>query len=230
MDRRQIITATTTLLFAGAAAPAASLAAAPPENWDGMNKVKSKRFRLAYLAPGVSFNGYTKVMVDPTEIAFDKNWRKDQNSTTRSPSRMISEADLRKIIDQGGPAATDIISKAFAKGGYPVVTAAGPDVLRVRTAVLNIDVNAPDISSPGRTRSYATEAGSATYVVEVRDSVSGSLMGRAVDSKIVGDSLVYLRNSVTNRADFSRAVQQWADDSVKALKGLQAEASGGTAK
>jgi hypothetical protein len=229
MDRRQIITATTTVLLAGAL-PAASLAAPPPENWDGMNKVKSKRFRVAYLAPGVSFKGYTKVMIDPTEVAFDKNWRRDQNSTTRSPSRMISEADLRKIIDQGGPAATDIISKAFAKGGYPVVTAPGPDVLRVRTAVLNIDVNAPDIQSPGRVTSFAQEAGSATYVVEVRDSVTGSLMGRAVDAKIVGDSLVYLRNSVTNRADFARAVQQWADDSVKALKGLQAEASGGAAK
>src|SRR5436190_362149 len=82
----------------------------------------------------------------------------------------------------GAAKATDIFTKAFNEGGYPVVAAPGPDVLRVRVAVMNITVTAPEAQTAGRSRSYAEEAGYATLVVEVRDSVTGAILGRAVDN------------------------------------------------
>ena len=68
------------------------------------------------------------------------------------------------------------------------MTQPGEDVLRVSLGLLNLDVQAPDTNSAGRTRTYSREAGHATLVVQVKDSLSGQLLGRAVDSQWAGDT------------------------------------------
>src|SRR5436190_1305918 len=72
----------------GGAAPAA-LAAKPPATWDGLTLVKSKRFDAVYLAPDADFSSYRKVMLDPTEVAFRKNWVSDYNSTVMGLSSRL---------------------------------------------------------------------------------------------------------------------------------------------
>src|SRR5436190_17825043 len=100
------------------AAPAG--AAQPPDTWEGLVKVKAKRLDLAYLQPGADFRVYTKVMLDPTEVAFHKNWRRDQNSTDRGLSGTISDRDVQKAITKGIAASNDIFAEAWTKGGYAV--------------------------------------------------------------------------------------------------------------
>lgn len=190
-----------------------------PATWDGLVQVKSKRLNLVYLQPGADFRPYTKIMLDPTEVSFQKNWRRDYNST--APGRRISDQELQNAISKGVSAANDIFSEAWTKGGYQVVTAPGPDVLRVTTGVLNIDVNAPDRPSAGRSYSFSSEAGSATLFVEARDSMTGAILGRAVDPRIVGDNSIAWRTSVSNRADFRDMVKTWADASVRGLGELK---------
>ena len=161
-------------------------------------------------------------MLDPTQVAFKKNWQKDYNRTTSGLSRRVTDADVEKAVVEGGKAATEIFAKAFADGGYPVVTEPGPDVLRLRTAVVNLHVSAPDTQVAGRSRTYANEAGSATVVIEAMDSVSGAILGRAVDSRVAGDnSYIMSRTSATNRADFRFVAQDWAKDAVKGLNELK---------
>ena len=220
MDRRQLVPAVFMALAVATAGPA--LAAKPPQTWDGLIQVKTKRFDLVYLAPGASFAGYTKVKLDPTEVSFEKNWRRDYNSQGLGVSRDISEKDVQKAITQGVTAASDIFAAEFNKGGYPVVTEAGPDVLWLRTGVLNVRVSAPDTMDPGRTYSFANDAGEATYFVEVRDSQTGALLGRAVDRRVVGDNTYGQRNRVTNRMDFRQVVERWAELSIRGLNELKA--------
>jgi hypothetical protein len=220
MDRRQFAIAAAASLAIGTAAQAASK---PPETWDGLVRVGSKRLKFVYLAPGADFRAYRKVMIDPTEVAFRKDWKRDYNATTTGLEGRVQERDIQQAVEKGGAAATEIFAEAFAAGGFPVVTEPGPDVLRVRTGVINLHVSAPDIRRSGRNRTYADEAGSATLVVEVRDSITGAMLGRAVDSRIAGDdSYMTWRNSVTNRADFRQVGKRWAQHSVTGLKELQA--------
>jgi hypothetical protein len=199
-----------------------ALAAAPPETWDGLVRVKSKKLAVVYLQPGADFSGYRRVMIDPTEVAFEKDWARNYNRGQRGLNGKVSDADVEKAVQQGAAAATDIFAQAFTKAGYPTAKEAGPDVLRVRTAIVNIQVTAPDIQSPGRTTSFAGEAGQASLVVEVRDSETGALLGRGVDRRVAGDNFTTLRNSVTNRADFAALVRSWADASAKGLTELRA--------
>jgi hypothetical protein len=213
------------LALAAATLPAtapAALAAPMPPNWDGLVQVRSKRMRYVYLLPGADFRTYHKVMLDPTEIAFRKNWQRDFNRTTRELSGRVTDAQVKKVIDEGGQAAGAIFAKAYAEGGYPVVGAAGPDVLRIRTAIINLSVNAPDRMTAGRSRSFAGEAGYATLVIEARDSMTGALLGRAVDPRVAGDNTVaMMRNSVTNRGDFRMLGLQWAKAGVNGLNELK---------
>lgn len=215
---RTTIVALAAVLFSAGA----GLTAKPPDTWDDLVKVKSKKLDLVYLQPGADFRGYTKVMIDPTEVAIRKNWVRDYNSTTMGLSSRVSESDVRKVIDEAAPVATEIFTEEFTGAGYPVVTTGGPDVLRVRTAVINISVNAPDVKTAGRSRSYSGEAGEATLVVEVRDSITGAILGRAVDRRLAGDNTMLLRNSVTNRADFRTLTKRWAKTSVNGLNELKA--------
>jgi hypothetical protein len=220
MQRRQFAFSAIAALALASATPA--LAASPPATWDNLVKVKSKRLNYVYLLPGADFRAYSKVILDPTQIAFKKNWKRDYNSTTVGLSTRISDSDIEKAVTQGGQAATEIFNQAFSAGGYPVVTEPGSDVLRVRTAVINLAVSAPDTRTSGRSRSYSNEAGSATLVVEVADSVSGAILGRAVDSRIAGDdSYIMSRNSMTNRSDFAMVAKTWAKQCVGGLDELK---------
>jgi len=212
--------------------PATSLVARTPDSWDGLTKVEAKKLGAVYLLPQADFRSYSKVMLDPPEIAFDKDWQRDYNRTQRSTQARVSDEDVRRAIDQGGRAFADILADAYQKAGYQVVGAAGADVLRIRTGVVNLKVNAPDVMTPGRSRTYTDETGEATLVVEVRDSLSGQLLGRALDRRAVGDNggFASISNAVTNRADFEILFKRWARLSAEGLtklKGMSPIAGGG---
>ena len=210
------------MLFAGV-----TQAAKPPTTWDGLVQVPSKRLDLVYLQPGADFRGYTKVILDPTQVSFEKNWKRDYNRSASSPANRISDKEIERTISEAASAATDIFAKAWTKGGFAVVQTPGDDVLRVTTGVLNISVSAPDRMTAGRSRTFSREAGRATFFVEVRDSVTGALLGRAVDQRIVGDNLMQWRTSGSNRADFRREVERWAEISVRGMNELKAQSSVG---
>jgi hypothetical protein len=205
-------------------APIAGMAMSAPAEWDGLVKVPAKRVRAAYLLPGASFAGYSKIMLDPAEVALHRNWLRDYNSRTRQPGARISESEAQSRLKEVGTSADQIFAKAFADAGYQIVGAPGPDVLRVRVGVVNLRVNAPDVMTAGRSRTFAPEAGSATLVVEARDSDSGELLGRTVDSRVAGDFGGYMRTRVSNRADFERLFASWAKGAAAGLAELKADA------
>jgi hypothetical protein len=107
--------------------PAVPANADVPETWDGLVQVKAKRLEAVYVMPGADFSGYRKVMIDPAEVAFNKNWSKEMQ---RDPARRISDADAQKIASTAQSGFDEVFAQAFGKAGHEVVTAPGPDVLR----------------------------------------------------------------------------------------------------
>lgn len=219
--KQNILTYAAAALLVAAVPFNAAVVAKAPDTIEGLYRVPSKRFDLVYLLPGADFRPYTKIMFDTPEVAFKKNWQRDYNGSTRSTQRRISDEDAQKALDAARTGVVEVFTKVHTEGGYQVVTTPGPDVLRVRTSVINLDVVAPDTMTAGRSRTFSQEAGSATLVIEVRDSTTGALLGTAVDTREIGDSMPYLRNSVTNRADFRQAFERWAKISLAGLNELK---------
>lgn len=219
----------TGLLLASAAVPlaaqedpakATAQAAAPsPANWDGLVEVNSRRFEVAFLLPGADFRPYTKVLIDEPEVAFRQNWLRDMNRS-RSAGRRITDADAQRILDSVGSSTLDIFTRAFADAGYEVVTRPGPDVLEVRTGIVNLFVNAPDTMSAGRSVTFTANAGEATLVLEARDSLTRALLARVVDRRET-QGLPGPSNRVTNTSEFRSLASRWARISAQRLGDLK---------
>ena len=199
-----------------------ALAADVPESWDGLVQVKPKRMDAAYLLPGADFRSYTKVMIDPTEVAFQKDWQKRINDNRRLSDR-VDDEQARKILAAARANFDDVFVQEFTRAGYTIVKEPGPDVLRLSTAVVNLYVNAPDTMTSARSYSFTTEAGEATLILEVRDSLTNALMGRAIDRRETqGAAGMQRSTSVTNQAEFRALFRQWASIAVKGLEELKA--------
>jgi len=197
-------------------------AADAPESWDGLIQVKPKRMDAAFLLPGADFRPYTKLMIDPTQVAFQKDWQKRINDSRRLSDR-VDDAQAQKILAAARTNFDDVFFEAFTKAGYTIVKEPAADVLRISTAVVNLYVNAPDTMSAGRSYSFTTEAGEATLILEVRDSLTNALMGRVLDRRETqGSAGMQMSSSVTNQAEFRALFRQWANTAVKGIDELKA--------
>jgi len=188
-----------------------------PDTWDGLFRIRASKADAAYLLPNADFRPYSKVLIDTPQVAFQKDWLRDANSR----SHRVTDKEMRQAIDDASAALLEALRTEYGKAGYGIVTDLGSDVLRVSTGIVNLAVAAPDTMSPGRYTVFSQEAGQATLVLEVRDSLSGTLLGRVVDGAIIGDGVHYMRNSVTNRADFEAQFANWAKSSARGLNMLK---------
>jgi hypothetical protein len=196
--------------------------AAEHGDWDGLVEVKPKRMDAVFLLPGADFRGYTKIMMDPVEVAFEKNWARDYNREALTTSQRLDQEDLERIAQAAREAFTEVFTEEYRKAGLELVTTPGADVLRLRPGVVDLHVSAPDAMTAGRSRTYTVESGYATLFLEARDSASGALLGRALDKRTTRNTgRAQVANSVTNLSDFRMLFRQWADISVKGFEELR---------
>lgn len=178
-------------------------AAKPPATWDGLQQVQAKGRAIVFLLPGADFRGYSKVMIAPPEISFSKDWQRNLRGLDR-----LNDGEIQHVRENGSKLLSERLEKAFAKAGYPVVREPGPDVLLVRPGLANLQFVVPQQSA--RSYTISEDAGEATLVLEVRDSVAGSLLGRALDTEVAGGGMPVIRNESTLRADFEYMFDEWA--------------------
>lgn len=197
-------------------------AAAEADSWEGLVEVDAKRLDTAYLLPGADFRPYRKLLLDPVEVAFQKDWVENYNRRASTLSQRLTDEDVERIRRTTRQAFTEVFTEAYRKAGFEFVNAPGPDVLRIRAGIVDLDINAPDRISSARSRTYTMESGEATLFLEARDSTTGALLGRALDERETRNTgRVQLSNEVTNLADLRTLFRRWADISVKAFRELQ---------
>ncbi len=122
----------------------------------------------AFVKPGVDFSVYTKLQPLPLEIWYAKS---EQGGNPEDLERLrgyFREAFLVAIGDD-----------------YELVTESGPEVLKVLASLVDFKVNPgtpADLSLSSRLRSVVA-SGRLTFVVEVMDSQTGEVLGRAADQE-----------------------------------------------
>lgn len=197
----------TALLCLGVDAAALAAKEPPQTTEDGLELKKTKKADLLYVRPGASLADYTKIMMDPVQVAFSKSWDpKDYGGTFG-----LKTSEVERIRNGVGELARETFIKVLAKGGYPEVKTADAGVLRLSVHILDLYVNAPDTMQPGRNRTYSAEVGHMTLGIELRDAVTGTLMARALDrSRSTDTGRFTWANSVSNRAEAERILTGWA--------------------
>ena len=119
LNRRAVLL----VLLALGSGPA--LAAAPP-TVDGLVEVRSRRVDAAFLLPDADFRQYTKIMIEPAEVAFRANWLRSVNRS-RGSSRRVNEQDAQRIAEAARTGFGDIFERAFRDAGYEIATAPGAE-------------------------------------------------------------------------------------------------------
>jgi len=186
----------------------------PPEvTKDGLHLYKQTKQRIAYVRPGATFTQYKQVLILDPYVEFSKEWVKDYNRDQRDPSRQIRDSDLERARKALQADFRRIFTEELQKGGrYQVTDSGGPDVLVLRPALINIQVSAPDLMTPGRSVTYVQSAGAMTIYLELWDSASNTILARVIDGKVDPDLYGQPANSVTNRAAADRMMRSWADE------------------
>ena len=100
--------------FAAALCLVASLAIAQDSsNWDGLVEVKGKRLDAVFLLPGADFRAYKKIMMDPVEVAFVKNWARDYNRDAATLSQRLDQEDVDRIAQGARDAFTEVFTEEY---------------------------------------------------------------------------------------------------------------------
>ena len=191
---------------------AAEEAAVQP-TFDNLVPVKNAKMAMAYIDPDADFSVFKRVAILEPFVAFSSNWQRDQN---RSRSRNITARDMERIKSDVATLFERVFTERLEAAGYDVVDGAADDVLLVRPAIIDLDITAPDTRTAGRSRTFTTSTGAATLYIQLFDSISGDIIGRAADRQAVrraGGSISW-SNSVTNTADARRMMGGWADNLV----------------
>lgn len=185
------------------------------ETWDGLVVVEDSNVANAFIDPEADFSVFRRVSILEPYVAFRSNWKRDQN---RSRSRNVRATDVERIKEDVARIFMEVFVERLEEAGYEVVNYVGEDVLIVRPAIIDLDITAPDVRSAGRSRTYTASTGAATLFVELFDSLSSDLIGRAVDRRNAGRrSFAIASNRVTNRADARREFGAWADTLIEFL-------------
>jgi hypothetical protein len=184
---------------------------------DGLQLVKQTKERLVYLRPGAKFSQYDRTAVLDCYVEFQKNWARDYNAETVSLNQRVTDDDIKRMKSALATEFKKVFVTELTKGGYQVIDAAAPDVLVLRPALVNVEVTAPDLMTPGINGAVVRSAGSATLYLELWDSSTNTILARVLDAKADQQPFAQPANRVTNTAAADRILTSWADDLVRHL-------------
>lgn len=192
----------------------------PEVTVDGLHHLSDTELAIVYTQPGADLGQYNKVYLADAHVAFKKNWQRNQNAGGRI---RVTASDMEMMKTELAAMFKEVFATTLQDGGYELVTARGEDVLMIKPAIINLDITAPDTMSSGMTRSYAESSGEMTLYLELLDSVTGDLIGKALDRKRDRETGYFQwQNRVTNRAAANRILKEWAEvlkDGLDAAKG-----------
>ena len=180
---------------------------------DGLTRVDRTVMDAVWVRTGIDISGVTKIRfhslgVEYRNVSGPDSGRAGTGSTRNrsSQSEFQLDADTRALFEEE-------ISGAFfeefeASTVFQVVDEEGPDVLDVHIGLLDVVSRVPP-DTVGRSRVFIDRVGEATLVLEIRDSVSHTVLARAVDRRAAESSTMTESTRVRNRAEVRRLGRRW---------------------
>ncbi len=175
--------------------------------YDGLHQVKDSSASIAWVKPGASLTGYTKIRIENIGIEYRDDVQGSSHKAHKSgQGYSLTDANKAKF--------NKIISEAFnselAKSEHFQLTdESGFDVLLVNVGLLDVVSYVPP-EMGGRNAIYIKEIGAATLVLELRDSLTESILLRAADRRAAEQSnVVFESNRVTTAAEVRRLGKAW---------------------
>jgi len=200
--------------FAGCAASTPTIDTSPEAKvtFDGLHEVKGARADEAWARPGIDLTQYSKIMLQAAGIEYRPGGESGRSWSSRSRGGPYEVTERQKTKFRA--LVESVFLEELAKSEhFTLVEEAGLEVLLIRGAVLDVVSWVPP-ELIGRGEIYISKVGEATLVLELRDSITETVLVRAVDRRAAESHGLYgdlsLSSPVKNQADVKRVVRSWA--------------------
>ena len=179
---------------------------------DGLVRIDNAAVPVAYRKPDLDLTPYKRFMLDPVEIAFQKDpGGRTQSGLAGGPGNFaLSPAQVEALRTLFRESVVEALTR---DDGYELTDQPGPDVLRITASLVDLVVNVPT-ERAGRQNVYTRSYGLVSSILELRDSESGEILVRAGDRRDPTrntDVRLAEVNPVYVRADVKRLFDYWAN-------------------
>jgi hypothetical protein len=217
--RSSVILSLIALMTACSSAPSPGLDTTVELSYDGLTPLEDTVMTRVWVREGFTLSGYKKVILEGAGIRYrpvtETNSKGQRNAAIEFPVSPAQKAELEALI-------TEEFDRALDRLTLPEVTEPGPDVLLVRGYMLDVVSRIPPANASS-SQYFIDSVGQATFVVELIDSQTGTVLVRALDTRSARTpGYTYRSNAATNRAQVQALIARWADLLVDALNDLTA--------
>jgi hypothetical protein len=189
--------------------------------FDGLVRVQKSVVDAAWVKPNFDLTQYKKLMVVSQGVSYRKLEPVSDFQARKETQFPVKEENKERLARELKTAFEAELGKLER---YELVNQPGPDVLLLVGAVIDVVSNIPpDIDSArfGRGGVYLTSIGDATLVLELRDSESGEILGRAADRRAAESPFAFEVNNVTAWSEVRRLASYWATQLRRRLEEIE---------
>lgn len=178
---------------------------------DGLTRVDRTIMDAVWARNDIDLSGITRIRfhnlgVEYRNVNGPYSGRAGTGRTRSGQSEFQLDEATRAMFEEeiGAAFAEEIMASTV----FEVVEESGPDVLDVHVGLLDVVSRVPP-DTVGRSRVFIDSVGEATIVLEVRDSVSHTILARAVDRRAAESSTMMESSPPRNRAEVRRLGRRW---------------------
>jgi hypothetical protein len=180
---------------------------------DGLTRINRTIMDTVWARQDIDLSGITKVRFDGLGVQYRNvdgpySGRAGTGSGRTRPSQtefQLDEATRALFEEEISSAFMEEIGRSTV---FEVTEEAGPDVIDVHIGLLDVVSRVPP-ETVGRSRIFIDSVGEATLVLEIRDSVSNTVLVRAVDRRAAQNVQMQESTRPRNRAEVRRLGRRW---------------------
>jgi hypothetical protein len=188
----------------------------PPITVDGLHLVPDTRLGLVYMDPEADLSIFSRLLLMDAQVAFKKNWRRDINQ--EKPFH-VTASDMERIKTEVSALFREIFAAELKSAGFTLVAEQAQDTLIIRPAIVDLNINSPDTPRGGTIRNITESAGDMTLYLELRDSITGDLLAKAMDFQFDRSNITpFMMDRTRNSNAANRILADWARVLVEGLK------------
>jgi len=208
---KKLMAIATAVLVAGCASePAIQSGPNAEMSFDGLVRIDHARFLGAWVDPDIDLTQYTKIIPGGAEFEFRavKNTGNTQRARSGQTEFWISDANRERLIETVSAVFEEELQ---ASQHFTIADESGPDALIIIGGLHDIVSQTPP-QMVGRGDIFLSSLGEATLIIELRDSLSGETIYRAIERRAVqnvGGQMIR-SNQATNWAEVRRWARRWA--------------------
>lgn len=178
-------------------------------SFDGLYKIKGGKSDEAWARPDTDISQYSKIMLQGVGIHYRPG---GDARKIYSPNSIRDHFELtEKQKERFAELVTTIAREELGRSKqFTLVDEAGPDVLLIQGGLLDVVSYVPP-DNIGRGEIYLSRVGEATLVLEISDSMTETVLARAVDRRMAENQTGLSRsNRVSNTSEVRRMIRFWA--------------------